>query len=239
MTKVAHRPLITRPMFGLGAGLVLLGLCAFLVIGVGPQAGKVAPATAFAPIGRLDQSTFDAVQNWRNAALTAIAKALNFMGGGTFSIPLRIVAILLLLFLRRFRHAIAFALTWLVAEVSLTVLKAAIDRGRPPDPLVVTHGPSFPSGHAVAGAAVGVSLVIAFFPAGHRRRVWEWAAAAFAFAMGLSRVYLNAHWLSDAAAGVLLGAGVAVTVAALVALTDRRILGQTPHDEVIEDAGPT
>ncbi len=237
MTSTTHRPLLARPMLGLGAGIILLGLCALMVLGVGPQTARVAPATAFAPIGRLDQATFDAVQHGRNAFFTAVAKVLNFLGGGTFSIPFRIVAILALLFLRRFRHAIAFALTWLIAELSLTWLKAAVDRGRPPDPLVAVRGASFPSGHAVAGAAVGISLVIAFFPAGQRRRIWEWAAAGFAFLMGLSRVYLDAHWLSDAVAGVLLGAGVAITVAALVALTDRRIIGHTPHDEILTEGG--
>jgi undecaprenyl-diphosphatase len=67
----------------------------------------------------------------------------------------------------------------------------------------------------VAGAAVAVALVLAFFPAGERRK-WEWAAAGFAFVMGFSRVYLNAHWFSDVVAGVLLGSGIAIGAAVLV-----------------------
>ncbi len=41
-------------------------------------------------------------------------------------------------------------------------------------------------------------------------------AAAFAVLMALSRVYLRAHWLSDAAGGAALGAAVAIGAAALV-----------------------
>jgi undecaprenyl-diphosphatase len=207
-----------------------------MILGVGSQANRVAPATAFPPIGRLDQATYDVVQNIRNPILTVVARILNILGGGAFNIPFRALALILLVFvLRRYRHAIAFAITWLLSEALMTALKITIDRMRPPDPLVTTSGTSFPSGHSVAGAAIGISLVIAFLPAGHRRRVWEWMAAGFAFLMGLSRVYLNAHWLSDATTGVCLGAGVALTVAAVVALLDRRIEGETPADEIEAD----
>ena len=168
--------------------------------------------------------------------LTVLARILNILGGGAFNIPFRAIALAVLIFvLRRYRHAIAFAITWVLSEALMTALKITIDRTRPPDGLVTTNGSSFPSGHSVAGAAIGISLVIAFLPAGHRRRVWEWMAAGFAFLMGLSRVYLNAHWLSDATTGVFLGAGVALTVAAVVALLDRRIEGETPADEIERD----
>ncbi len=228
-----HRPLLHRPYLGLGAGLGLLGAFVLLTFAVGNQASRIAPTTALAAIGRFDQTVYDATQHVNgNALLTPIAKLLNFLGSGLFNIPFRSAALILLLVLRRYRHAIAFALTWLFSELAMTWVKAMIDRGRPPLPLVPTHGPSYPSGHSVAGAAIGISLVIAFIPAGHRRRVWEWAAAGFALLMGFSRVYLNAHWFADALGGVLLGAGVALTVAALVALTDRRVVGHTPVDEV-------
>ena len=74
---------------------------------------------------------------------------------------------------------------------------------------------SFPSGHAVAGAALAVGIVLAFFPAGERRR-WEWIVAGFAFVMAFSRVYLNAHWFSDVVAGVLRGSGIAIASAVVV-----------------------
>jgi undecaprenyl-diphosphatase len=53
-------------------------------------------------------------------------------------------------------------------------------------------------------------------PAGPRRRNLEMIAAAFAVIMGLSRVYLRAHWLSDVVAGVALGAAVVIGVAVMM-----------------------
>jgi undecaprenyl-diphosphatase len=51
-----------------------------------------------------------------------------------------------------------------------------------------------------------VAAVIALVPPGRARVAWGAAAAAFSVLMALSRAYLGAHWLSDALAGVLLGA---------------------------------
>ena len=61
-----------------------------------------------------------------------------------------------------------------------------------------------------------MSVVLAFFPHGPRRRKWIVAAIAFAFAMAFSRVYLGVHWLSDVETGVLLGTSVALLTFALV-----------------------
>jgi undecaprenyl-diphosphatase len=67
-------------------------------------------------------------------------------------------------------------------------------------------GTSFPSGHSVAATVTVVAAVIALVPPGRARVAWGAAAAAFSVLMALSRAYLGAHWLSDALAGVLLGA---------------------------------
>jgi undecaprenyl-diphosphatase len=58
--------------------------------------------------------------------------------------------------------------------------------------------------------------VIVLVTAGSKRRNLEMLAAAFALVMAISRVYLRAHWLSDAAAGLALGAAIAIGCAAVV-----------------------
>jgi undecaprenyl-diphosphatase len=79
---------------------------------------------------------------------------------------------------------------------------------------VETTGASFPSGHSIAVAALAISLVIVLLAPGAERRVWEVRAGGFAFLMAMSRPYLRAHWLTDAVAGLLLGAATALVLAA-------------------------
>ncbi len=195
--------------------LGLLVLMALIFVGVGRHAPELAPLTTFRPIGHLDERTYRAMEDVRNVVLSGFARVLNVVGGGIVTIPLRIVVALWLAFRRRWRAFATWVLTWVAAEVVLEVAKAYFHRGRPPNPLVATTGYSFPSGHAVAGSATAVALVLVFMEPGPRRRKWEVLAVIFSFVMAMSRVYLNAHWLSDVVAGVLLGTGVALGSAAL------------------------
>ena len=195
---------------------VLLAAMLAVFLAVGRHQASEAPATTAAFVGRWDGSVFRAMDDIRATPLTWLARALNVIGGGVVTIPVRALIALWLAFRRRWRAFSSWALTWAAAEIALTAARAFFHRGRPPHPLVTTAGYSFPSGHAVAAAATAVALVLVLLPAGRERRKWELIAVAFAFVMALSRVYLNAHWLSDVVAGVLLGTGVALGSAALV-----------------------
>jgi membrane-associated phospholipid phosphatase len=207
--------MLTNHRRALWYALALLVACVFSLIAVGRHPPNLAPVTTVPFIGHVDLAVSHAMDDIRVGPLTLLFRFLNVAGGGLVTIPLRVVVSVYLLARRWWRKAVAFLLTWALSEYALSALKAFFHRGRPPVRLVEISGYSFPSGHAVAGAALAVALVLAFFPAGERRR-WEWAAAGFAFVMGFSRVYLGAHWLSDVVAGVLLGSGIAIGSAVLV-----------------------
>jgi undecaprenyl-diphosphatase len=191
---------------------------------VGRHPPAEAPLTTFRPIGRLDMSVWEVTQDIRSQVLTLVARVLNVLGAGVFTIPLRGAIAVWLGVTRRWRALAVWMATWITAELLLLAAKNYFHRGRPPDPLVATSGFSFPSGHAVAAAATTVALVLVLMPPGSRRRKWEWLAGGFSFLMALSRVYLNAHWLSDVYAGVLMGAGIALAWAAII--TELRDLGK-------------
>ena len=213
----------------LGWSVVLLGAMVFVFAAVGRHPPSSAPTTTLPFVGEFDLSVFHWMDDIRNEVLTLLARFLNVLGSGLVTIPLRIAVTAWLLIRRRWRALATWVITWAAAELIVAAAKAFFHRGRPPDPLVDVVGFSFPSGHAVAGAAIAVALVLVLMPPGPARRRWELAAIAFAFVMAMSRVYLNAHWFSDVVAGVLLGAGVALGTAGVVTEIRDVVLRRRSH----------
>ena len=103
------------------------------------------------------------------------------------------------------------ALVWL----SVWVIKSVVDRPRPPHPLVHTSGQSYPSAHAanaVGWLALAIALTVVI-PTRVGRIAAITSGALLAVLVGLSRIYLRAHYASD----VLAGEALAVAIYALVA----------------------
>ena len=167
-------------------------------------------------VQRIDDAVFEFVQPLDVSILAGGALALDFLGSVWVTLPVRLFVTGWLISRKRWEAMWAWIGAAVASELAITILKPLYGRERPPNPDVATTGFSFPSGHSVAGAVTAIALVIVLVPAGPRRRFLEVLAAYFAVFMGMSRVYVGAHWLSDAVAGVALGVGLAVGAAAVV-----------------------
>jgi len=125
--------------------------------------------------------------------------------GGSVGMPLLAAAFAVGLALRwrRWTPVVLIAAT-AAGSLALTVIgKAVVGRTRPPLADAVPpfeYGASFPSGHTLNSVAIAgvVAYLLVREQRSHRARALTVSAAsAFAVTMGLSRVYLGHHWLSD------------------------------------------
>jgi undecaprenyl-diphosphatase len=110
----------------------------------------------------------------------------------------------------------------LASSLGVTVIKHLVSRPRPTNDLVQVFrepgGYSFPSGHVMYAT---VFLAILAFTVTRRMRpspVRGMILAIALAAVGASRVYLGAHWTSDALAGYAFGA---VLVAIVIGVSRR------------------
>ncbi|MCR1983663.1 phosphatase PAP2 family protein [Cellulosimicrobium cellulans] len=118
--------------------------------------------------------------------------------------------------------------------------KEVVGRARPvlEDAVSTVPGASFPSGHAMNAAAVGVTLSVLVWPLlGRRGRVAVvGGATALALVTAADRVLLGAHYPSDVVGGILLGGAVAGASAVgfhgWTAARSGRPSGDTPRNEV-------
>jgi membrane-associated phospholipid phosphatase len=189
-----------RPLDAAWAGVALLG-----AVGIG---AILIPSGPLA----IDQRWADAMRDVHSEFLRQVALVCNSLGIWPWRTAALGVIALVLLAMRRLHALVTFAVAEALAPLLSSLLKALVDRPRPPGGLVHPVGSSYPSGHATDAGTTAVALVLLFTAAGPGRRPW-WIAAGLAIAlMAWSRTYLQVHWLSDVVAGSALGIGVALVV---------------------------
>ncbi len=161
----------------------------------------------------------------RSPWATQVMKALTWLGSGWVLVPVGVIAgVGAWVVGRRWRPAVVLAAAQTGAFLLSTGVKHLVGRARPPatDAIAVAGGFSFPAGHATqVVAALGALAFVAARPL--RRwstQVAVWGAASLAaMLVGISRLYLGVHWLSDVLGGFALGglwlAVVLVSVTAL------------------------
>jgi membrane-associated phospholipid phosphatase len=117
-------------------------------------------------------------------------------------------------------QGLAGAITIGLASAGNQALKAVMARERPDllDPIVVEHGFSFPSGHALLSmVAYGILAVLigrSRLPVGVRRAALL-GCAALIFLVGISRIWLGVHYPTDVIAGWTAGGVIVLAFARL------------------------
>jgi membrane-associated phospholipid phosphatase len=138
--------------------------------------------------------------------LTGLAKVLTWLGSSFVLWPVVVLAGLgLWRWRRHWLPAVLPALALTGAWAGALLIKGLANRPRPPaaDRLTVVHGWSYPSQHAAQALATwGMLALMLMAGRSARARVLLVAGAALiAFVVGLTRLYLGAHWMTDVLGG--------------------------------------
>lgn len=194
----------------------------------------------------LDQPVLDAALQWRSPRLDHAVTLFTDIGGPIGMPVLATIVVVTLALLQRAWTPIVVMLVAAAGSLLMTLVgKGLIGRARPALQFAVPpyeSSPSFPSGHtlnATVLTTIVVYLVLLRTTAAWQRLVTLTLGALFVLAMGLSRVFLGHHWLTDVLAAWAIGLAwaVAVVTAHRLLVTLRRraaspngLRGVSPND---------
>jgi undecaprenyl-diphosphatase len=136
-------------------------------------------------------------------------RVVSALGSAAFLTAVVTAAVLWLLRSRQHRLALFLAVVCAGGGLISTIVKVAVGRPRPEldEPVATAFGKSFPSGHSMSSLVCFGALLVVFLP--FVPRAWRQATVAITaglvVAVGLSRMVLGVHFLSDVLGGYVLG----------------------------------
>ena len=183
----------------LGA-LLVVGIAGFALVAIGYEHD---------PLAAVDSE----VAEWVSASLPTwaewLARPPSWLGGWIGITAIGIVLGVVLLRDRAWVDLGFLLATFAGSQIAVALLKAWFDRPRPVGGAIdLPSSPSFPSGHATAAVASlgAAAILVAERLPSRRAQAWLWAIVAICgFTIGLSRIVLNVHYVTDVLAGWCLG----------------------------------
>lgn len=164
-------------------------------------------------VAGLDHPVLDGAKTFRSPGLDVFITAYTDVGG-TVGMPVLALAIMIGLALKRrsWTPVILMLVAGLGSLLMTIAGKELVGRTRPDLADAVPpyeYSASFPSGHSLNSAVIAgivAYLIILRLESARARILTGVAAVLFAATMGLSRVYLGHHWLTDVLGAWALGA---------------------------------
>ncbi|HET8813510.1 MAG TPA: bifunctional DedA family/phosphatase PAP2 family protein [Solirubrobacterales bacterium] len=167
-----------------------------------------------------DETATEVVDFLRNQPLTDVAEVVTWLGSTGFAWGLTLVCAALLAWRRRWAELWVLLAGMTITQIGIVAIEDAVERPRPSDPLASSSGFAFPSAHAAHSVIflwLAATIVLRLRPGMARATAVVTAGIVLTALVGLSRVYLDVHYLSDVSGGWALGAG-AFSLCAAVAL---------------------
>jgi undecaprenyl-diphosphatase len=185
-------------------GLIVVVFCAWCFSEIAEEIGPETQWHAF------DQQVTDWFKRSTNPTLTAAAHIISFCGSVAFLAVVSVGFAIYFLSIRAWNRLLELALTMLGGSLLNILLKHFFQRQRPvlENPLVTLTSFGFPSGHTMGATLLYglLALIAARFVRSTSGRTAVFALAILAITLiGLTRIYLGAHYLTDVIAAVAAG----------------------------------
>ena len=184
-------------------------------------------------LARLDAVAHGALYDAFGAS-ARLGLAVTWFGNNATLVALVVLTSLGLVLGRRYWSAFRVAFASGVGGLVVRGLKELFHRARPMEQVIPAEGYSFPSGHAFASTVFYGMLVYLVWRL--TDRTWARALAAVVgplvfVAVGLSRIYLNVHYLTDVVAGWLAGGAWLVASLLLINVVEVRFRSRREERE--------
>jgi membrane protein DedA with SNARE-associated domain len=156
-----------------------------------------------------DVTAMELADRLRAGWFTDFSKVFTYLGSGVFTWSLTAVCGAFLVVRRRWTELGVLVAGMTLSSIGIHEIKDAVDRPRPDAALASSAGSSFPSGHATHSVLyvwLAVTIVLRLRPGMARGAAVVGGGIALTVLVGLSRIYLNLHYLSDVSGGWALGA---------------------------------
>jgi undecaprenyl-diphosphatase len=189
-----------------------LGLLACLVV-----LGLLAESIRDKEVTALDTLATPFLHGLASPFLDGLMQAATFMGSNLAIPPLFALAVIWLILLHKPREALVLAIASGGSLVLNEMMKLFFQRPRPQlDWAQVLPDYSFPSGHTMNSVVFYVSLALVLWSVRGRRTGLAALAIGIALSLfiGVSRIYLGYHYLTDVVGGLLAGTAWLLIVAA-------------------------
>jgi membrane protein DedA with SNARE-associated domain/membrane-associated phospholipid phosphatase len=176
-----------------------------------------------------DRAALRLADRLHSDAVVSVVKVVTALGSLPVAIGLVVLGGAVAVWHRHFRDGVVLAAGLALTYVAVHVTKDAVDRPRPARPLVDADGAAYPSGHAAYAVTwVAVAIVVSrALPTLASRFAFVTVAIVIAVLVGLTRIYLRAHYLSDVVGGWSLASAI-FALCATVALVIGYVRNNAP-----------
>ena len=162
---------------------------------------------------KIDDIIHNTILHMHSEITTKIMHGITFLGSTPFMVALAIFLFVIFLWKRKKIYAYSTVGILIVSTILNNIIKIIIRRNRPSYMTVIENSFSYPSGHMMASTTLYgflVYLIISSHIPKKYKAIYSGVLILLILLIGISRIYLGAHFFSDILGGALLSSSLVV-----------------------------